>query len=84
MPATPPGPWALESVKNRLRLYQVEREEAASARYRRLEDKQKDKEARSVNSSACECSVLLVLAFCCFLLSLSVLILSSVVLRIAK
>ena len=84
MPATPPGPWALEKVKKRLRLDQEEREEAASARYRRLEDKHKDKEASSVDSSACKCGVVLVLACCCLLLSLAVLILSSVVLRIAK
>jgi hypothetical protein len=78
MPATPPGPWALEKVKQRLRREQVEREEAASARYRRQEDKPKG------NSSASQCSVLLVLTLSCLLLSLAVLLLSSVVLRIAK
>jgi hypothetical protein len=84
MPANPPGPWELEKVKRRLRLEQEEREQAASARYKRLEDKQKDTEARRVSSGGCECSVLLVLAFCCLLLSLAVLVLSSVVLRIAQ
>jgi hypothetical protein len=82
MPATPPGPWALDKVKKRLRAEQVQRDEAASARYRRQEDKQKDEEAQTVKSSACRCSVLLVLTFCCLLLSLAVLVLSSVVLRV--
>ena len=79
-----PGPWALDKVKKRLRAEQVQREEIASARYRLQEDNQKDKEAHSVNSSECHCSVLLVLALCCLLLSLAVLLLSSVVLRFAK
>ncbi len=84
MPANLFGPWALDKVKNRLRAGQVQREKAASARYRRQEDKQKDEEAQSINSSASQCSVLLVLTLCCFLSSLAVLVLSIVALRIAK
>jgi hypothetical protein len=82
MPTNPLGPWALDKVKNRLRAEQVQREEAASARYRRQEDKEKDEEAQSVNSRACHCSVLLLLTLCCLLLSLAVLVLSFIVLRV--
>ncbi len=82
MPENRPGPWALGKVKKRLRAEQVQREKAASARYRRQEDKQKDEEAHSVKSSACQCSVLLLLTFCCLLLSFAVLVLSSIVLRV--
>ncbi len=82
MPATPPGPWTLDKVKKRLRAEQVQREKAASARYRRQENRQQDEEAQSVKSSACQCSLLVVLTVCCLLLSLIVLVLSSVVLRV--
>ena len=84
MPATSPGPWALDKVKKRLRAEQVQREKAASARYRLLEDKRRDEEGRSVSSSGCHCSVLFVLTLCCLLLLLVVLLLCFVVLRIAK
>ena len=82
MPATPPGPWTLDKVKKRLRAEQVQREKAASARYRRQANRQQDEEAQSVKSSACQCSLLVVLTVCCLLLSLIVLVLSSVVLRV--
>ncbi len=75
----------LEKVKKRLRAEQVEREKAASARHRRQEEKQLQQGTDSkVRTSACQCSVLLVLSLCCILLSLAVLVLSSVVLRILK
>ena len=84
MPVNQPGPWALDKVKKRLRAEQVQREKAASARYRRQEKKQLDQEAQTVKTSACQCSLLLVLTLCCILLSLVVLVLSSVVLRIVR
>jgi hypothetical protein len=85
MPANPPGPWKLDNVKKRLRAEQVAREKAASARYRRQEDKLRQQRIDSKGqTSACQCSVLLVLGLCCFLLSLAVLVLSSVVVRISK
>ncbi len=79
-----PGPWALDKVKKRLRAEQVQREETASARYRRQEEKELHQEGQTVKTSACQCSVLLVLTLCCFVLSLAVLVSSSVVLRIVN
>jgi len=73
MPRNPPGPWVLEEVKTRLRAEQVQRENAASARYR-----------PDVKKSSCQCSVVLVLSLCCLLLSLVALLLSTVVLRLAS
>jgi hypothetical protein len=84
MLANQPGPWALDKVKKRLRAEQVQREETASARYRRQEEKELHQEGQTVKRSACQCSVLLVLTLCCFVLSLAILVLSSVVLRIVK
>ena len=68
-----PGPWQLEEVKTRLRAEQVQRENAASARYR-----------PDVKKSSCQCSVVLVLSACCLLLSFVALVLSTVVLRLAS
>ena len=84
MPVNQPGPWALDKVKKRLRAEQVQREKAASARYRRQEEKQLNQEGQTVKTSACQCSLLVVLTLYCILLSLVVLVLSSVVLRILK
>ncbi len=78
------GPWALDKDNKRLRAEQVQREETASARYRRQEEKELHQEGQTVKTSACQCRVLLVLTLCCFVLSLAVLVLSSVVLRIVK
>ena len=84
MPVNQPGPWALDKVKKRLRAEQVQREKAASARYRRQEQKEFHKEGKTVKTSACQCSLLVVLTLCCILLSIVVLVLSSVVLRTVK
>jgi hypothetical protein len=59
------GPWALDKVKTRLRREQVEREEAASERYRQLEAKRKEQTIFGTSWSNC---VLIVLVLCCFLL----------------
>ena len=78
-----PGPWTLDKVKNKLRAEQVQREKAAAARYRRQEEKKKDRETQ-IGKTSTQCSLLLVLTLCCLLLSLTVLVLSSVVLTLAK
>ena len=96
MPKTPPGPWALDKVKKRLRAEQLERERIASARYRQEEDRRAlaryRQEERNVQQrrdsqgqpSSCQCSVLLVLTLCSCLLSLAVIVLLSFVLRVSK
>ena len=82
MPATPPGVRALDKVKKRLRAEQLQREEAASARYRLQANRQQDKDSNSSQSSGGQCSVLLVLSLCCLLLLLIVLVLCAVVVRL--
>jgi hypothetical protein len=81
MPRKTLGPFQLEQVKTRLRAEQVERENAASARYRAREEV---KTTPDVKKRACQCSVVLVLSLCCLLLSVVALVLSSVVLRQAS
>jgi hypothetical protein len=61
------GPWALQKVKTRLRREQVEREDAASARYRQLEAQRNEQTIGGTSWSNC---VLIVLVLCCFLLLL--------------
>ncbi len=70
------GPWQLDRVKARLRREQVEREEAASARYRVTESQDK-------NSGKTGWTDGLLLA-AVFLLAVSVLLLSSVLLTLVK
>ena len=71
-----PGPWQLDRVKARLRQEQVEREQAASARYRQAEPKEK-------NTSWTDC-LLFCLIVRIILLILSVLLLSGVLLSFVK
>ena len=79
MPQTPPGPWTLDTVKNRLRAEQVQREKAAAARYRRQEQRDNRRETQSSRTSSTQCSLLLLLILVCLLLSLTVLVLSSLI-----
>jgi hypothetical protein len=60
-----PGPWSLQKVKNKLRREQVERELAASERYRQLEAKRNEQTIGGQSWSNC---ILIVLVSCCFLL----------------
>ncbi len=79
MPVKQPGPWALDKIKKRLRAEQVQREEAASARYRRQAEKQLHQErrlSRRVRVSAVLFLSSLCVVLCCHLLSLSCLVLS--------
>jgi len=70
------GPWQLDDVKARLRAEQVGREKAASARLRQQElryfgeDNTTQKNTEKTSWAYC----LFLLAVCCFLLSLSVLV----------
>ncbi len=59
------GPWALQKVKTRLRREQIEREQAASERYRQLEAKRNEQTIVGTSWSNC---ILIVLVSCCFLL----------------
>jgi hypothetical protein len=87
-----PGPWELNEVKTRLRSEQVKREKAASERYRQQKDRGQDEGNRGITHQDvgskgirnCSDCILIVLVFCCFLLSLSVLALSSVILAQAR
>jgi hypothetical protein len=87
-----PGPWGLNEVKKRLRAEQVKREKAASERYRQQEEKGQDEgnrgdghqDAGSKGVRNCSDCILIVVVLCCFLLSLSVLALSSVILAQAR
>ncbi len=74
-----PGPWQLDRVKVRLRREQVEREQAASARYRQAEPQDKN----SGKTSWTDC-LLFGLIVCFILLTLSVLLLSDVLLTLVK
>ncbi len=76
------GPWGLNEVKTRLRAEQVKREKAASERYRQQEEGGQDTGSKGVRNCS-EC-LLIVVVLCCFLLSLSVLALSSVILAQAR
>ena len=71
-----PGPWQLNETKARLRREQVQREQAASDRYRRAEGKDKVAEKSSFFNS-----ILCLLVVCCLFLSLSVLLLSTALLK---
>ena len=70
----------------------MKREKAASERYRQQEERDQDERNRGItNQDAgskgirnCSNCILIVLVFCCFLLSLSVLALSSVILAQAR
>lgn len=77
-----PGPWELNEVKKRLRAEQVNREKAASERYRQQEEGGQGEGNKGVRK--CSDCILIVLVLCCFLLSLSVLALSSVILAQAR
>ena len=88
MPKKPVGPWELNEVKTRLRREQVAREAAATARYRQAEQRETDQGSSTVTredgrNSVSHC-VLLIAVLSCLLLSLSVLLLSGVVLFLAK
>jgi hypothetical protein len=88
MPKKPVGPWVLNEVKTRLRREQVVRKAAATARYRQLEERDRDqssstREDEDGRNSVCHC-VLVIAVLPCLLLSLSVLLLSGVVLSLAK
>ena len=74
------GPWALDKVKTRLRREHVEREEAASERYRQQEARPKEQTVGGTSGSNC---VLVVLVLCCFLLSLVVVALCAVILSLS-
>jgi hypothetical protein len=71
-----PGPWQLNETKARLRREQVQREVAASERYRRVEDTDKVREKSSFSNF-----ILCLLVVCCLFLSLSVLVLSTALLK---
>jgi hypothetical protein len=66
----------LNELKVRLRREQVERESAASERYRPTQDKNKVAEKSSFSNC-----ILCLLVVCCLFLSLSVLLLSTVLLK---
>ncbi len=72
-----PGPWDLNEVKSRLRQEQVERERAASLRYR--QQKERDQDGHRGESRCLRFFVLLVLALSCFLLAASVVFFSRLV-----
>jgi hypothetical protein len=73
------GPWELNEVKDRLRQGQLAREQAATARYRRQEDRDQG-EGRNRGRTGFSDYILLGLVLSCFLLSLSVFVLSCVIL----
>ncbi len=75
------GPWELNKVKARLRQEQVQREKAASERYRQKEAKAKEQIVGEARSSNC---VLVVLLLCCFFFVIVVLALCTVVLSLTK
>ena len=75
------GPWALDKVKARLRQEQVEREVAASERYRQKEPKTKEQTFGGTSLSNC---VLFCFLLCFVLLAIAVLVLSAVVLSLTK
>jgi hypothetical protein len=82
MPKKPVGPWELNDVKATLRREQVAREAAASARYRRTEERETDQgsSTREDGRNSVSHCVLVIAVLSCLLLSLSVLLLSGVVL----
>jgi hypothetical protein len=80
-----PGPWALDNVKRRLRHEQVVRERAASARYRRAEERQNRQQnpIPVVRDSLSSCVVIVLVVFC-ILLILCVVALCGAVLSLVK
>ena len=71
-----PGPGDLNEVKSRLRQEQVERERAASLRYRQQEERDQGGNRDETSQSNC---VLFLLILCLFLLALCLLLLSGTV-----